>query len=73
MQYYLEMADMSLGARMQDIYDKTVLYCISTPMIFNRIMIDYDNFSGLSTYVLGTSLGVNDNYYRTLDWFHAVY
>ena len=73
MQYYLEMADMSLGARLQDIYEKTVLYRISTPMIFNRIMIDYDNFSGLSTYVLGTSPGVNDNYYRTLDWFHAVY
>ena len=73
MQYYLEMADMSLGARLQDIYEKTVLYRISTPMIFNRIMIDQENFSGLSTYVLGTSPGVNDNYYRTLDWFHAVY
>jgi hypothetical protein len=73
MQYYLEMADMSLGARMQDIYEKAVLYRISTPMIFNRIMIDQENFSGLSTYVLGTSPGVNDNYYRTLDWFHAVY
>ena len=36
-------------------------------------MIDQENFSGLSTYVLGTSPGVNDNYYRTLDWFHAVY
>jgi hypothetical protein len=73
MQYYLEMADMSLGARMQDIYEKTVLYRIATPMIFNKIMIDQENFSGLSTYVLGTSPGVNDNYYRTLDWFHAVY
>ena len=73
MQYYLEMADVSLAARMQDIYEKAVLYRISTPMIFNRIMIDQDNFSGLSTYVLGTSPGANDNYYRTLDWFRAVY
>lgn len=73
MQYYLEMADESLAVRMQDIYEKTVLYRISTPMIFNRIMIDQDNFSGLSTYVLGTSPGTNDNYYRTLDWFRAVY
>ena len=73
MQYYLEMADASLAARMQDIYDKAVLYHVSTPMIFSRIMIDLENFSGLSTYVLGASPGINDNYYRTLDWYHAVY
>ena len=73
MQYYLEMADASLANRMQDIFDKTVLYHVSTPMIFSRIIIDPEHFSGLSTYVLGTSPGVNDSYYRTLDWYHAVY
>ena len=73
MQYYLEMADATLANRLQEIYDKTVLYRVSTPMIFSRIIIDPDHFSGLSTYVLGTSPGTNDTYYRTLDWFHAVY
>ena len=73
MQYYLEMADATLANRLQEIYDKTVLYRVSTPMIFSRIIIDQEHFSGLSTYVLGTSPGINDNYYRTLDWYHAVY
>ena len=73
MQYYLEMADSSLANRMQEIYDKTVLYRVSTPMIFNRIIIDQDHFSGLTTYVLDASPGINDSYYRTLDWFQAVY
>ena len=73
MQYYLEMADASLANRMQDIFDKAVLYHVSTPMIFSRIIIDPEHFSGLSTYVMGTSPGVNDSYYRTLDWYHAVY
>ena len=73
MQYYLEMADELSGNSMQDIYNKAVLYRVATPMIFSRIMIDQEHFSGLSTYVLNASPGVNDDYYRTLDWYNSVY
>ena len=73
MQYYLAMADDTDSVRLQELYDKAVLYHVATPTIFNRILIDLEHFSGLSTYVLDTSPGVNDNYYRTLDWYRAVY
>ena len=73
MQYYLSLADAASAQRLQRLYDQTVLYRAATPTIFNRLIINFDHFSGLSTYVLNTSPGVNDDYYRTLDWFKAVY
>lgn len=73
MQYYLSLADAASAQRLQRLYDQTVLYRAATPTIFNRLIINLDHFSGLSTYVLNTSPGVNDDYYRTLDWFKAVY
>ncbi|MBQ9556306.1 MAG: hypothetical protein IJV05_08785 [Muribaculaceae bacterium] len=73
MQYYMSLADAADAERLQRLYDQTVLYRVATPMIFNRLLIDMDHFSGLSTYVLNTSPGINDEYYRTLDWYKAVY
>lgn len=54
--------------------EKVVLYKANTPFIFNTLSISDINYSGLSTYILGTTLseGVNENYYRTLSWFNDV-
>ena len=73
MQYYLCMADDAASVRLQALYDQLVLYHVATPMVFNRLLIVPEHFSGLSTYVLGTSPGVNEDYYHTLDWYRDVY
>ncbi len=46
----------------------------ATPYIFNKLRIDQNKFSGLSTYIMGTSQsdGVNETYYKTLSWYKNV-
>ena len=73
LQYNLLCADATQAAELQAIYDQAVIYRVATPTVFSRILIDPEHFSGLSTYVLGTSPGVNEEYYHTLDWYSAVY
>ena len=55
-----------------NIYNKVVIDKMSTPTIFNRILIDQEHFSGLSTYIKGTSPGVNETYYYNLAWATAI-
>ncbi len=52
---------------------RVVLDRMATPAIFNRFIIFESAFSGLSTYALGSSLGVNEDYYRSLQWYRDVY
>lgn len=51
-----------------------VLYKAATPYIFNKISINPNKYSGLSTYIMGTtqSEGVNETYYKTLSWYKDV-
>lgn len=51
-----------------------VIYKKSTPYIFNQFQINEVNYSGLSTYIMGTtqSNGVNEGYYKILDWYNDV-
>ena len=55
-------------------FNKLVLYHATTPYIFNSLQIDSRNYSGLSTYIMGTtqSEGVNETYYKTLSWYQDV-
>ena len=52
---------------------RVVLDRMATPAIFNRFLIFESAFSGLSTYAIGSSLGVNEDYYLTLQWYRDVY
>jgi hypothetical protein len=65
----------ALKAELNDMLNKTILYKAATPSIFNRLNIDSEKYSGLSTYVLGSTSpdGVNENYYKTLSWYQDVF
>lgn len=56
--------------------DNIVLYKASTPYIFGKdyLSIKSENYSGLSTYILGstTQNGVNEIYYKNLSWYRDV-
>lgn len=71
-QYTQACATAEQASELQALYNKVVLYKVATRTVFNRILIDTDRFSGLSTYVPGTSPGVNEDYYVTLDWAKAI-
>ena len=72
MQYYRAICPENLRGELDDTYSQTVTYKVATPTIFNRIIIDPDHFSGLSTYIPGTSPGVNESYYTNLAWARAI-
>lgn len=64
----------SLQEDFNTIMSKVVLYKATTPAIFNKFTIDEEYFSGLSTYIMGTTQtsGVNESYYKTLSWYKDV-
>ena len=68
LQYYQAICPEEMQLELLNIYNKVVLDKMATPMIFNRILIDQAHFSGLSTYIKGTSPGVNEQYYSELAW-----
>lgn len=68
LQYYQAICPEEMQAELLNIYNKVVIDKMATPTIFNRILIDQEHFSGLSTYIKGTSPGVNENYYWNLAW-----
>ena len=59
---------------LRNLMDKVVIYKATTPYIFSTLAIKEENYSGLSTYILGTtqSSGVNERYYKTLSWYKDV-
>lgn len=59
---------------LRNLMDEVVLYKATTPYIFSTLAIKEENYSGLSTYILGTtqSSGVNERYYKTLSWYKDV-
>lgn len=72
LQYYQSICPDEMQAELLNIYNKVVIDKMSTPTIFNRILIDQNHFSGLSTYIKGTSPGVNETYYYNLAWATAI-
>lgn len=73
LQYYKTIAPDDLQGELTTIYNNVVIEKMATPTIFNRFLIDPAHFSGLSTYIKGTSPGVNENYYSELAWNKAVF
>ena len=74
-------ADVSNEARLSELksqfnqsIEKVVMYKATTPFIFNSLAINETNYSGLSTYIIGStsSTGVNENYYKSLSWYRDV-
>ena len=72
LQYYRAICPENLRGELDEAYSQAVTYKVATPTIFNRIIIDPDHFSGLSTYIPGTSPGVNESYYTNLAWARAI-
>ncbi len=60
--------------QLDELMNQIVLYKAATPYIFNLFKINPINYSGLSTYIIGTTAtsGVNEVYYRTLSWYNDV-
>ena len=73
MQYYRTICPQPLQSELETLYNNVVLYKAATPTIFNRVVIDPEHFSGLSTYIPSTSPGINDEYYNELAWAKAVF
>ena len=72
LQYYQAICPEEMQTELLNIYNNVVIDKMSTPTIFNRILIDQEHFSGLSTYIKGTSPGVNETYYYNLAWATAI-
>ena len=62
--------DSSLSDQFSELLEQTVVYKACTESLFGLLTIDEDNFSGLSTYIIGESDDTNDAFYKTLDWYN---
>lgn len=72
-QYTTMIAPTEKATEFKSKLESAVIYKAATPSIFGEFIIDPNKFSGLSTYILGTSNATNEAYYKTLDWYLAVY
>ncbi len=72
LQYTSLLATESQSATLKNLLNDAVLYKACTPT-FVDVEINKEHFSGLSTYILGTSTSENETYYSTLDWYKDVY
>lgn len=73
MQYEQAIAPPSLQAALGQAYAAAVRYKAATVRIFDTLTIDPVRYSGLSVYIPGTSPGVNETYYKTLQWYRDTY
>lgn len=73
-QYTKKIANEEQQNRLDSLMDEVVPYKGATPYIFNNLKINADNYSGLSSYIVGSTAtgGVNEIYYRTLSWYKNV-
>lgn len=73
-QYTKLMANESQVEEFNKAIADAVVYKAATPYIFNSIKINPENYSGLSTYILGMSqpTSVNESYYKVLSWYNDV-
>ena len=71
LQYTSLLASEQQATELYQLTSQLVPYKAATSK-FLSIDIDPDNYSGLSTYVLGTASIANEQYYTTLDWYNRV-
>ena len=71
LQYTSLLASEQQATELYQLTSQLVPYKAATSK-FMSIDIDPDNYSGLSTYVLGTASIANEQYYTTLDWYNRV-
>ena len=71
LQYTSLLASEQQATELYQLTSQLVPYKAATSK-FMSIDIDPDNYSGLSTYVLGTASIANEQYYTTLDWYNKV-
>lgn len=69
LQYMKAMATDEQASELNAAYNKAVIYKAATTSIMQRLTINLDNFSGLSSYIMGVGNETNENYYTTLDWY----
>lgn len=71
-QYTKLLATEEQQAQFDSLMEQVVIYKAATPYIFNYFAIK--TYSGLSTYILGTSqsTSVNETYYKKLSWYNDV-
>ena len=72
LQYTSLLATKSQATTLQNILNDAIIYKACTPS-FAELEINEEHFSGLSTYILGTSTPENETFYSTLDWHKDVY
>lgn len=72
-QYTSQISSPELIPEFENIIKEVVLYKAATPYIFGTLAIDPQKFSGVSTYILGRGNTLNENYYKTLNWYNDVY
>lgn len=65
-------ANESLKEKFNEALGDAVIYKACTPAIFGSLFIDSENYSGLSTYIMGQGSIANEEYYLTLDWYKDV-
>ena len=73
LQVYNQIANDSQYSRLCDAYNDALVYKAATPKFLNTIVIDSENFSGLSTYVMGSSTARNEMAYKQLEWYKRLY
>lgn len=71
LQYTKSLATEQETKELYELTNNAIIYKAATSK-FVSLTIDPDNYSGLSTYILGTS-PINEQYYTTLDWYNMVY
>ncbi|MBR1934928.1 MAG: hypothetical protein IJ835_02625 [Muribaculaceae bacterium] len=72
-QYYSAISPtLALSGSLHSALGEAVTYRCATPQIFLRLSIDSEHYSGLSTYVPGTSTEATDLYYASLAWSRAI-
>ena len=71
LQYTQLLATSEQSSALYNLTNQAIIYKAATKR-FDTITIDPDNYSGLSTYILGTS-PINEQYYTTLEWYDKVY
>lgn len=70
---YSQIATNEQYAALLESYNQAIVYKAATPKFLNSIILDPDKYSGLSTYVMGSSTARNEKAYKQLAWYKLLY
>lgn len=71
-QCYNSIATASQKQEFEKALNNVVIYKATTPYILGSLPINSNNYSGLSTYIMGTSSSQNESYYKKLKWYNDI-